>query len=168
MFEYLRRRSSAAGTLRAPFASRWRERLHAGSPLRTFGRDDRAAAAVEFALCAPILIMLSVGTIEIGRVSLVYHDLSLAVFEAGRYAMVHGTGSDADADENDTKADMKTLVESRLHGVDPAKLDFDVDWDPNNNPGSFVTITLQYPFEFMVGFLPNLTLSTDITTIIAN
>ena len=33
------------------------------------------------------------GTVEIGRAMLTYHDLSLAAFEAGRYAMVHGTGS---------------------------------------------------------------------------
>jgi Flp pilus assembly protein TadG len=137
-----------------------------------FWRDQRAASAVEFAMCAPILIMLSLGVIEVGRVMLAYHDLSLATFEAGRYAMVHGTGSDPAANEEDTKTAIKTLIESRLHGVDPAKLNFDdadwIVWDPNNNPGSFVTITLAYPFEFVIGYLPNLTLSTDVTTIIAN
>ena len=81
--------------------------------------------------------------------------------------MVHGTGRDADAGD-DTEAELKTVVESRMHGVDAARLDLDVDWDPNNSPGSFVTITLRYPVEFMVGFLPNLTLSSDVTTIIAN
>jgi Flp pilus assembly protein TadG len=134
------------------------------STLRHFWHDDRASAAVEFAMCAPILIMLSLGTIEIGRVMLAYHDLSLGAFEAGRYAMVHGTGSDDPV----TEADLKTLVSAKMQEVDPAQLDLDADWDPDNNPGSFVTITLQYPFEFMIGYLPNLTLSSDVTTIIAN
>ena len=115
-------------------------------------------------MCAPILIMLSLGTIEIGRVMLVYHDLSLAAFEAGRFAMVHGTGSSDPV----TEAELKTLAAAKMHGADAAQLDLDATWDPDNSPGSFVTITLQYPFEFMVGFLPDLTLSSDVTTIIAN
>ena len=95
---------------------------------------------------------------------LVYHDLSLAAFETGRYAMVHGTGSGNAA----TKAQLKTLAANSMHGADPGQLSLDAIWDPDKNPGSFVTITLQYPFEFLVGFLPNLTLSSDVTTIIAN
>jgi Flp pilus assembly protein TadG len=52
-------------------------------------QDDHASSAVEFAMCAPVLVMLSLGTIEIGRVMLAYQGLTLAAFEAGRYAMVH-------------------------------------------------------------------------------
>ena len=62
----------------------------------------------------------------------------------------------------------RTLVANSMHGADPGQLSLDAIWDPDKNPGSFVTITLQYPFEFLVGFLPNLTLSSDVTTIIAN
>ena len=127
-------------------------------------RDDRASSAVEFAMCAPVLVMLSLGTIEIGRVMLAYHGLSLAAFEAGRYAMVHGSGS---ADPV-TAAELKTLVSTKMQGADPAQLNLVAEWVPDNNPGSFVTITLEYPFEFVVGFLPNITLSSDVTTIIAN
>ena len=115
-------------------------------------------------MCAPILIMLALGTIEVGRVMLVYHDLSLAAFETGRYAMVHGTGSESPA----TKTDLKNIAAARLIGADPAKLQLDVTWDPDNNPGSFATVELSYPFQFLVGFIPSLTLSSDVTTIIAN
>ena len=144
--------------------TRERRQFPSASALRRLWRDDRASSAVEFALCAPILIMLSLGTIEISRVMLVYHDLSLAAFEAGRYAMVHGTGSESPA----TKTDLKNIAAARLIGADPAKLQIDVTWDPNNNPGSFATVVLSYPFQFVVGFIPNLTLSSDVTTIIAN
>jgi len=133
-----------------------------------FRADDRGAAAVEFAISAPVLIMLSLGTVEIGRVTLAYHDLSLATFEAGRYAMVHGTGSDPAITETETKAAIKTLVESRLHGIDTSKVSLTVDWDPNNSPGGFATISLSYPFKFLAGFIPNLTLSSTLTTIVAN
>ena len=133
-----------------------------------FHADDRGGAAVEFAISAPVLIMLSLGTVEIGRVTLAYHDLSLATFEAGRYAMVHGTGSDPAITETETKAAIKTLVELRLHGIDTSKVSLTVDWDPNNNPGGFATISLSYPFKFLAGFIPNLTLSSTLTTIVAN
>jgi Flp pilus assembly protein TadG len=136
--------------------------------LAALGPDQRGGAAIEFAISAPVLIMLSLGTVEIGRVTLAYHDLSLATFEAGRYAMVHGTGSDPDVTEEETRAAITTLVESRLHGVDTSKLELSVGWDPDNNPGGFVTISLSYPFNFLVGFVPDLTLTSDVTVIVAN
>jgi Flp pilus assembly protein TadG len=127
-------------------------------------RDSRGATAVEFAMCAPILIVLSLGTLEIGRAMLAYHSLSLAAFEAGRYAMVHGTGSGDPA----TVAGLRTLVTAQLQGVDPDELELTAVWDPNKQPGSFVTITLEYPFEFLIHALPPVTLRSDVTTIIAN
>jgi len=115
-------------------------------------------------MCAPILIMLSLGTLEIGRAMLAYHGLSLAAFEAGRYAMVHGTGSG----DPTTVDGLRSLVTAQLHGVDPDELELTAVWDPNKQPGSFVTITLEYPFEFLISALPPVTLRSDITTIIAN
>ena len=152
-----------------------------------FHADDRGGAAVEFAISAPVLIMLSLGTVEIGRVTLAYHDLSLATFEAGRYAMDHWklalfafgpigaavylvvTNLDKVRAAVDAITDaIKTLVESRLHGIDTSKVSLTVDWDPSNNPGGFATISLSYPFKFLAGFIPNLTLSSTLTTIVAN
>jgi Flp pilus assembly protein TadG len=115
-------------------------------------------------MCAPILIMLSLGTLEIGRAMLAYHGLSLAAFEAGRYAMVHGTGSGDPA----TVDGLRSLVTAQLHGVDPDELEPTAVWDPNKQPGSFVTITLEYPFEFLISALPPVTLRSDITAIIDN
>jgi TadE-like protein len=132
--------------------------------LRRLWIDEHASSAVEFAMCAPILIMLSLGTIEIGRAMLVYHDLTLAAFEAGRLAMVRGTGSGDPV----TEAELKTLASVRLHCADPALLELEADWDPDNSPGSFVTISIAYPFQSLVGFIPSFTLTTDVTTIIAN
>jgi Flp pilus assembly protein TadG len=132
--------------------------------LRRFWRDSRGAAAVEFAMCAPILITLSLGTLEIGRAMLAYHSLSLAAFEAGRYAMVHGTGSGDPA----TVDGLRSLAAAHLQGVDADELEFTAIWDPDKQPGSFVTITLEYPFTFLIDALPSVTLRSDVTTIIAN
>jgi Flp pilus assembly protein TadG len=147
-----------------PRRSRLASPKHLFGGLRRWWRDASGAAAVEFAMCAPIMITLSLGTLEIGRAMLAYHSLSLAAFEAGRYAMVHGTGSGDPA----TVDELRTLVTAQLHGVDPDELELTADWDPNKQPGSFVTITLEYPFEFLVHGLPAVTLRSDITTIIAN
>jgi Flp pilus assembly protein TadG len=132
--------------------------------LRCWWRDASGAAAVEFAMCAPILITLSLGKLEIGRAMLAYHSLSLAAFEAGRYAMVHGTGSGDPATVNG----LRTLVTAHLQGIDPDGLELTAVWDPNKQPGSFVTITLEYPFTFLIDALPSVTLRSDVTTIIAN
>jgi Flp pilus assembly protein TadG len=70
-------------------------------------------------MCAPILITLSLATLEIGRAMLAYHSLSLAAFEAGRYAMVHGTGSGDPA----TAGALRSLATAQLHGVDPDELE---------------------------------------------
>ena len=49
---------------------------------------------VEFALVAPILFVLVLGTIELGRFVFFYELLNNATREGARYAIVHGSRSD--------------------------------------------------------------------------
>jgi TadE-like protein len=53
----------------------------------------RGQALVEFALVAPIFILLFMGIIEFGRFVLAYEALNNATREGARYAIVHGSSS---------------------------------------------------------------------------
>lgn len=58
-----------------------------------FRRDDRGAAAVEFALVLPILVVLVFGIVDFGRALFAYNYLTSAVREGGRFAAVQGSAS---------------------------------------------------------------------------
>ena len=51
-------------------------------------RDERGAAAVEFALVLPILVVLAFGIIDFGRLLYTYNNLTSAVREGARFAAV--------------------------------------------------------------------------------
>mgnify|MGYP000500059501 CR=1 FL=1 len=55
---------------------------------------SRGQALVEFALVAPLLFLLILGTIEAGRFIFYYELLNHAAREGARYAIVHGARSD--------------------------------------------------------------------------
>lgn len=57
---------------------------------RFMSRSARGQSLVEFALVLPILILMLVGTLDLGRVVLANDTVSTAAREAARYAIVHG------------------------------------------------------------------------------
>ena len=64
----------------------------AGHVLR-HGRKSRGQALVEFAVVTPILFLLILGTIEVGRFIFHYELVNNATREGARYAIVHGSRS---------------------------------------------------------------------------
>jgi Flp pilus assembly protein TadG len=56
-----------------------------------FGAEE-GAAAVEAGLIISVLLLLVVGSVELGRAFWTHNTMLLAVEEAGRYAMVHKHG----------------------------------------------------------------------------
>jgi hypothetical protein len=63
-------------------------RARRGDRPRHFGREDRAAAMVEFAIVAPLLFMLVFGLIDVGRFMFEYHHLVNAVRDGARVGAV--------------------------------------------------------------------------------
>lgn len=61
--------------------------------INRFRRDDRGAAAVEFALVLPILVVLVFGIVDFGRALFAYNYLTSAVREGGRFAAVQESAS---------------------------------------------------------------------------
>jgi len=114
-------------------------------------RDIRGTSALEFALIAPIFFLAMFGTIDFGRAMWVYNTIENAATEGARYAAIRGSNKLFPASESQ----VKTFVASRAYSLDVDTSDVTVTWAPNNDPGSQVSVQVDYDFSFlMIGFLP--------------
>jgi Flp pilus assembly protein TadG len=81
----------------APTAPHPGRRRRQGTRLRTRPHSDRGAAAVEFALVAPLLVFLLLGVVELSKVMLVQSSLSAAAREGARAVTLGGAPGAAPA-----------------------------------------------------------------------
>ena len=121
------------------------------SPSPTRRRDQRGAAAVEFALIASLLFMVLFGIIEFGRLFSELEVLNSAAREGARVAAVRGTGDEV-ADAVATAADPYELDESPTA---------DKVCDDATS-GEAVTVAWDQNFEFTVGLLPDFNTTLEI------
>ncbi len=117
-----------------------------------FLQDRRGVAAVEFAFVAPVLFMLTIGTIDVGRLVWSWSSLDHLAREATRYASVRGAESLSPM----TQTQLEAYVNNRLIGMDPNDVTVTVTWTPNNNPGGTVKVQLDLQFDFFLGGLVGL------------
>jgi len=130
-------------------------------PLK-FLRDIRGTSALEFGLIAPIFFLAMFGTIDFGRAMWAYNTIENAGTEGARYAAIRGSNKLLPA----TESDVKNFVAGRAYVLDVEAGDVTVSWTPDNDPGSRVTVQVEYDFSFlMIGFLPlpSIELSTSST-----
>ena len=115
-----------------------------------FWRDRSGVAALEFAFIAPVLILLTVGIIDVGRMMWTASTLDHAAREGARFATVRGAMSAQPTNQ----AEVEAFVAGSAIGVDPANLSVTVSWTPDSNPGGTVTITVGYAYNsLLIGFL---------------
>ncbi len=115
-----------------------------------FWRDRSGVAALEFAFIAPVLILLTVGIIDVGRMMWTASTLDHVAREGARYATVHG----AQSVQPTSVAEVQAFVVDRAIGVDPANMSVAVDWSPDSNQGGTVTITVGYQYtSLLIGFI---------------
>jgi Flp pilus assembly protein TadG len=127
-------------------------------PQKHYGscRKRRGAAAVEFAIVAPVFFILIFGMIEFGRMVMVQQILTNASREGARKAVLDGS----------TATDVNTTVRNNLGDASITINDSEIIVDPPNPStaqyGSPVTVTVTVPFSrvswlpapFMLNFLP--------------
>lgn len=115
-------------------------------PCRLYRRNRRAAAAVEFALVAPVFFLLVLGMIEYGRMVMVQQVITNASREGARRAVLDGaTVADVDATVTDY------LTNGAISGATVT-----VAPDPISDAefGDPVTVSVSIPFS-QVSWLPS-------------
>ena len=122
--------------MHALLATRFADRL------RAFAVDRRGATAVEAAFTLPLVILLSLGAVELGRAVSAQANIAHAVKETARFAAVRGAASGAAATEAQLEAMALQLATLPADTLVPA-----VSWSPDNVPGSTVTVQLQHTFS---------------------
>jgi Flp pilus assembly protein TadG len=115
-------------------------------PYRLFRRNRRAAAAVEFAVVAPVFFLLVFGMIEYGRMVMVYQILTNASREGARAAVLDGA----------TTTNVTTSVNSYLSSALISGATVTVSPNPPTTAqyGAPVTVTVSIPFS-QVSWLPS-------------
>jgi Flp pilus assembly protein TadG len=104
--------------------------------------DRGGAVAVEFAFVIPIAILLTIGAVEVARAVSVQASITQAAKETVRFASVRGSASGA----AQTEAQLETMA-VQLAGLADASTSAAVTWDPDNSPGSLVTVDMQTTFS---------------------
>lgn len=105
-------------------------------------RGDRGAAAVEFALVLPVLILLVLGLIEFSRVFNVQISITNAAREAARTMAI----------ENDPGI-ARSVAIAAAPSVNPAISADDIDVAPGDCvAGATVTVTITYTVDLLSGY----------------
>lgn len=115
---------------------------HCGS----YRRQRRAAAAVEFAIVAPVFFLLILGMVEYGRMVMVQQVITNASREGARQAVLDGT----------TTAEVTATVTAYLTNGSISGATITVAPNPPTNAefGDPVTVTVSIPFS-QVSWLPS-------------
>ena len=114
--------------------------------MRGFHRHRKGAAAVEFALVAPLLFLVLFGIVEIGRLFMVQQMLTNCSREGARRAIL----------ESSTETEVKTVVNDYLTGssVSGATVTVSPSDLSSLGLGDPVTVKISVPFED-VSWLPS-------------
>ena len=112
----------------------------------TLSPQRRGVAAVEFAIVAPMLVMLVFGIIEVGRLMVVQQVLTNASREGARQAVVHrSTGTDVESVvTNHLKNGSVSHATVTVTPSDLSTMDF----------GDPVTVNVSVPFD-RISWLPS-------------
>ena len=132
--------------------------------------DQRGSVLVESAIALSTFLILLFGIIEAGRMVYTYNTLAFAAREGTRYAVVRGANYPSPA----TAATIQTYVRGRAVGLDPTLMTVTTTWSgpasPNNTPGNFVQVRIDYPFTMVTTLFLNhsVTLSSTSRTVVLN
>jgi len=115
-------------------------------PCRLYRRKRRATAAVEFAIVAPVFLLLVFGMIEYGRMVMVQQIITNASREGARTAVLDGA----------TSTSVQTAVNNYLTAGSISGATITVSPNPPSTAqyGDPVTVTVSVPFS-QVSWLPS-------------
>ena len=131
-------------------------------------RDERGSALVEFALCGVLGSFLMFGIIDFGRAIFTDNLVANAARLGTRYAIVHGSACQLSGCPA-TQTQIQNYVRSTSSGVDTSQLTVTAAWAagpycytaPYQGAGCIVTVTVSYPFKFVLPFVKSVTMSSS-------
>lgn len=108
-------------------------------------KEEKGQSLVEMALILPILLLLLIGILDLGRVLYTSIHLHLATQETVR---IGGLGA--------SDAEMTQFAKDYVHIGDVSLLDVIIyPLEDQRVSGEYVTVTLEYPMEFFTPFVSN-------------
>ncbi len=123
--------------------------------MRKIFRCRRGASAVEFALVAPVFLLLIAVIFEFGRVMWIKNTMQYAVEEAGRYAMVNSTAIIANSISYEIYI-QNTLGPSKVVGAFSSDVSFTTLYDALTDPNAItMQITANYTYAPLVSIIPS-------------
>jgi Flp pilus assembly protein TadG len=142
---------------------------------------ERGSTMVETAIVILLALTLIFGIVEFGRAIFAYHAVSNIARMATRYAIVHGANC-IPGGCTASPGSVQQFARSQAVGLKQNRLTTPtVTWTgtaldgsacgdgANEKPGCTVTITVQYPFDFVLPYLgPQLNMSSTSQMVVAN
>ncbi|WLD93939.1 TadE/TadG family type IV pilus assembly protein [Alkalihalobacillus sp. AL-G] len=121
-------------------------------------KGEKGQSLVEIALVLPVLLLILMGIFDMGRIMYTYMHLQLATQETVRLG---GLGED--------DATITEFAHDYIHVGDPSHLQVSISPDDSTREsGDYVTVTLEYPVEYITPFISDvlpspIVLTTDST-----
>ena len=144
---------------------------------------QRGASLPESAIVIAVVLALVFGIIDFGRYMYTYAFVASSARQGARWAMVRGSLSCTNAPSlphcNASPSDIQTYVQGLSVGLtDPTKIttpqSSSTVWpgctplagsgSPNNGPGCIVAVQVNYPFKFILPYLPGPTYNMTSTS----
>lgn len=114
------------------------------------GRTDRGNSMVEFALAAPVVILLLMGIFEFGRLYYVRLTVQQAVHEAARFAVTGSTLPDPDTGDPLSRAEsIKQVIQQQASTLDLDVDRLEIDPADGGGPSQIVTVTGSFRYQFV-------------------
>lgn len=145
--------------------------------LRHIARTDRGAEVLEFALAVPLLLMLLIGIIWVGRAYNVYESITRACREGTRYAVLPSSVANGNVTADPLTGGCSSGTNTynnyvvpalKADGLDPNQVkDYcqKTDWLDTSEAGQCgVIISFSYPVEFDIPFTTLRMTTIDIPT----
>lgn len=111
-------------------------------------RCEAGQAVVEFALTVPVLLLLLIGLVDMGRGFQAYTSLGNAVREAAREAAVHGADASVKWGPAANDANVVTAVRKRISGIPTQDVAVTSQWPSGSNAaGKEVVVGATYAFR---------------------
>ena len=125
--------------------------------LRRIAGDESGSGAVEYALVAPVLMLMFVAIFDAGLGALAFSAVERSAQAGARFAATNGTESASPA----TEQDIEDFVKGQAIGLDADDVSVSVTWintgsatSANNDPGDIVQVTVTYQYNaLLAGFV---------------